>query len=173
MEKCLNLLFTVAIATIIGLASLHLEQNFLVNLWHRRRLIFDANEMGGQVLADVLRFIESPPSAGGFTAIQLDPPSSVEPRARAQFDVGKYVSPEQSSWVSDYCHGSTKIGRPVQLHELSESILSVSSIFELRILRRGVARKLVIRSDGMCLITGHVANAGDCKTSLTSCLRIA
>lgn len=133
MEKFLNLLFTVTVATIIGLAGIHPEGNWLYNVTRGKRKIASATDFEAKVFADIVNFLEN-----------CDDP-------------GKYVDNEQSCWVSDYNHGTTQLGRPVRLNELAKSKLSVNNRFELCVARKGTAmpRSLDLRRSGI----GHIAGA--------------
>lgn len=158
LEKFLNLLFTVLIATVIGLASIHTEENLLRNVMRFRRRIADVSDFSEQLFSDVVAYIENE---------QL--------RAHeGNFDsgVGRAISSEQSSWVSEYNRGETKLGRPVLLTELSTSTISISGRFELSLFTNGQRRNLHINPSGTCTVSGPSNTTNESKIFLRAPVRL-
>lgn len=135
VEKALNLLFIATVATIIGVASVQPDRNWLYDLSSGRRQIFTATDIDERGFADVLEFLE-----------------------RAE-EPGRFVSTEQASWVSNNNHGTTQIGRPVRLSELLSSKLSISSKFELCISKNipgKVPRSIELTHSGISFVSGPI-----------------
>lgn len=154
LEKFLNLIFTVAVATAIGLASVNPEKDWLRNVLQGRRLISIADETSDDLFADILSFI----AKQGDTA-------------------GRFLSPENSSWVAPYRYGTTKIGRAVHLNDLEGCYLSVSKNYDLCFVKgRGLesekVRRICVDDTGLAKIAGLTGRAGECTIMLPSRLRM-
>lgn len=134
LEKILNLIFTIAVATFIGLAGVHPDKNWLTDVRLGRRLISVADETSEELFADVMDFLMQ----------QGD-------------DAGKFVSSKNSSWVAPDRYGATKIGRAVHLNELEGSYLSVNRRYHMCLVKvRGPAsvsaRKILFHESGRASI---------------------
>lgn len=155
VEKFLNLLFTATVATLIGVASVHPEENWLFNMAHGRRKITVATDLDEAAFTDVVHFLEHGP------------------------DCGRFVTSELASWVSDNNYGTTQIGRPVQLNKMSWLTLAVSPRFELCVQKQGrgdesnggasanLARGLKLSRNGVTAVVGPVSTPRDQHGYLT------
>lgn len=157
LEKFLNLMFTVLIATAIGFAGIHTEENLLGNVMRFRRRIADLSDFPDQLFLDVVDYIEI---------------EQQKMHNGNNSDLGRFISNQDSSWVSEYNRGETNLGRPVLLSELRNSSLSISSRFELCLCTNGNRRNLIINTNGTCSVSGPTAATKKSKIFLNSPVRL-